>query len=213
LVWFLGKETGADEALTLRQLEHDSDRSVAIVAAALVEARLTESIQSRFHRHQSALDKLFHTSGPLGSFSAKIDLALLIGLVTKEAHCELVTLKKVRNAFAHDLSIQDFNSQRIRDLCMNLECFERYFIDHSEMHSPEELQRKFTEDFESYEKARAEGREPPKAPDAGFRLITPGFTELAKQPRHKYLFTAQMFSGYFNYLDRRLPGLLEPPAF
>ena len=44
-------------------------------------------------------------------FSNKIDLAFLLGLLTKEAHRDLKTMKDIRNKFAHNLEVKDFQSQ------------------------------------------------------------------------------------------------------
>ena len=65
-------------------------------------------------------ERLFLPSGPLGSFSAKIDLAYISGLITKSAHSDLVRVKEIRNAFAHNLEIKDFQSNKIRDNVKNL---------------------------------------------------------------------------------------------
>ncbi len=38
-------------------------------------------------------------------------------------------MKNVRNGFAHDLTIQDFNTQSIKDQCKNLKLLETYVED------------------------------------------------------------------------------------
>lgn len=101
--------------------ETQSDRAAVIVCAALLEDGLTRAIQSTLHRDKAVLEKLFRPSGPLGSFSAKIDLAFAMGLYSKEIHKDLVTIKNIRNEFAHGLTTKNLGSQKVRDLCDNIE--------------------------------------------------------------------------------------------
>lgn len=109
-----------DEYLAIQEIqETKSDRATAIVAAAIVEERLTAAIKSKLHRDKTIVNHIFRTSGPLGSFSAKIDLGFLIGLYSKEAHSDFEIIKDVRNEFAHRVHAISFSSPRIYDLCKN----------------------------------------------------------------------------------------------
>jgi DNA-binding MltR family transcriptional regulator len=125
--WFSDPE----EKKVLDQIEKDSDRAAAIVIAVIIERRLTQQIEARLHKHPKIHKQLFRTSGPLGSFSAKIDLAHILGILSAEAHRDLVTTKDIRNAFAHYLDITNFKSQRIRDLCFNLKLVEKHVVEGS----------------------------------------------------------------------------------
>jgi DNA-binding MltR family transcriptional regulator len=104
-----------------------SDRAVAIIAGSLVEARLREALEIRFQRDQKIEAEMFRSSGPLGSFSAKIKLAFLMRALTPEAYKELDRLKDIRNQFAHHLDIKDFQSQKISGLCANFSLIEKHF--------------------------------------------------------------------------------------
>jgi DNA-binding MltR family transcriptional regulator len=101
-------------------IENSSDRAAAIVAAAFLEDHLAIALKRHFHQDEKILNETFRSSGPLGSFSAKINMAFLVGLCSKEACKELHTIKDIRNEFAHKGLTRDFNSQRVRDLANNL---------------------------------------------------------------------------------------------
>jgi hypothetical protein len=85
----------------LKELDDGGDRAAAIVAATLVEEHLTVALECYLHRHPKVTKELFKISGPLGSFGAKIDLALLVGMFGHASYKELNTIKDLRNQFAH----------------------------------------------------------------------------------------------------------------
>jgi hypothetical protein len=111
----------------LKELDEGGDRAAAIVAAALVEEHLTTALESYLHQHPKVTKGLFRISGPLGSFGAKIDLALLVGMFGPASHKELDTIKDIRNLFAHNLRLKGFATQRIKDLVSNLNRYESRF--------------------------------------------------------------------------------------
>jgi hypothetical protein len=121
---FTTSHHSADEKQVLcdafADIDRSEDRAAAIVAAAFLEDHLAIALKTRLHQDEKILNDIFRSSGPLGSFSAKIDLAFLIGLCSREAHKELHTIKDIRNEFAHRGLTRDFNSQRVRDLANNL---------------------------------------------------------------------------------------------
>lgn len=111
-----------EQAAAINDIDGASDRAAAIIAGSLVETRLTEAIKLHLLKIKSeTIEKsLFRPSGPLGTFSTKIDLAFLMGILTERAYKELVTIKDVRNKFAHHIDIVDFRSHHIMDKCVNL---------------------------------------------------------------------------------------------
>jgi hypothetical protein len=121
---FLATSLSADEKEALSdafsEIDRSDDRAAAIVAAAFLDDHLTIALKTRLHQDEEILKDFFRPSGPLGSFSAKIDLAFLIGLCSRETCKELHTIRDIRNAFAHKGLTRDFNSQRVRDLANNL---------------------------------------------------------------------------------------------
>jgi DNA-binding MltR family transcriptional regulator len=92
----------------------------------MIENRLHRAMLAKFRRDAPTEAKLFRPSGPLGSFSVKIDLAFLLGMIGPEARDDLVILKDIRNRFAHDLNVKDFLSRAIKDKAANFTLLESY---------------------------------------------------------------------------------------
>lgn len=121
--WFV--ET-IEEQQAIEEMEATSDRAAAIVIASLVEDRLTSALQAAMADAPSIKSDLFRSSGPLGSFAAKGDLALLVGLLTEDAHKDLNTMRRIRNVFAHELKPTQFDTNdQIRQLAQNFVLIER----------------------------------------------------------------------------------------
>jgi hypothetical protein len=117
-----------DEATAIEQLYDTSvsDRAVAIIAATLLEDRLTRTLKARFNENKKITDELFKVSGPLGYFGTKINVGFLVGLYGEPFRRELETIKDIRNAFAHSLQVRDFKTDKIRGLINNLKILEQY---------------------------------------------------------------------------------------
>lgn len=79
-----------EEREAIHDLHTASDRAAAILGGTLLENRLEMAIQLRMAEDKEVLTQLFRTSGPLGSFSAKIDLGYLMKMYGKEARHDLV---------------------------------------------------------------------------------------------------------------------------
>lgn len=115
-----------NERQVIEGLAHDTDRAAAIIAGSIVDVRLTAAIRHRFRRDVKIEGELFRSSGALGSFNAKIDIAYLMGIFSRAAHADAHLIRDIRNSFAHDLSIKDFKSASIRDRSMNLKLIETH---------------------------------------------------------------------------------------
>ena len=71
------------------------------------------------------MDQIFGPNSALGSFSAKINLGYLMGLYSRDAYRELDCIRTIRNDFAHELHINSFDIETIKDRCANLRIWER----------------------------------------------------------------------------------------
>ena len=58
--------------------------------------------------------------GPLATFNAKIELAYLVKIVTKECRRQLHLIRRIRNKFAHTLEPITFEDAQIKDMCGHL---------------------------------------------------------------------------------------------
>lgn len=162
-----------DEVDSIKELYAGSDRGAAIIAATVVEVRLTDAIKERFVRDVGIENGMFRSSGPLGSFSAKIKLSRLLGICSEEAYRDLENMKNIRNRFAHYLDVQDFEAQRIRDLCKNFRMIDKCVWE-------------------------AQTGELPNPFGMNSIMGIEGRDEKFKSAKWRYLITAMLFSGSLN---------------
>ncbi|MGZ3236382.1 MAG: hypothetical protein ACXWIN_00225 [Burkholderiaceae bacterium] len=88
-------------------------RELAIVTAAVLDVALAELLALRLANHEKEVEEFLGLNGdgraPAGSFGARIQLGLLVGLLTQEDAAALRIIKEIRNLFAHRVRI-DFLS-------------------------------------------------------------------------------------------------------
>ena len=86
----------------LDALRTDTDLSVAIVGAALLESTLERVvIQQLKVSDPKLIEQLFENRGALSDFSSKITIAVAFGVISAADGAHLHTVRHVRNAFAH----------------------------------------------------------------------------------------------------------------
>lgn len=99
------------------EIKSTSDRACAIVCAALLDDMLQKILLSFLCKDSNTQDnKLFSQNGPLSTFSSKITLSYRLGLISKSEHDNLNLIRKIRNSFAHDLSINSFECNNCKEL-------------------------------------------------------------------------------------------------
>ena len=98
-------------------------RELAIVAAAVVDAALAEIIHARLRDDAKECEDFLGVSGnsrsPCASLGARIQLAYLIGVITKDDATILKYIKNIRNAFAHRVNA-DFHTKDVLPLITGL---------------------------------------------------------------------------------------------
>jgi hypothetical protein len=102
--------------IILPDAEKQPDRSMAIVFVAVIDDHLTRAIEAKLVDHKKAKERLFTGLGPLATFSARIDLGILLGFYKDDFAKVLHGLRKIRNAFAHDMRPLTFESPEIRGM-------------------------------------------------------------------------------------------------
>jgi hypothetical protein len=70
--------------LFLNQLDKESDRGCALVAAGYLEDQLKKVLQARMVKHTGPAEEIFEGHEALATFSAKIKVAYLLGIVSHE---------------------------------------------------------------------------------------------------------------------------------
>src|ERR1035438_10184467 len=101
-------------------LNVETNRGVALVCAAYVEEELKSLLEKTFVDDPKTVKRLFEYSGPLGTFSSKIDLAFITGSIGADAHRGLHLIRKIRNSFAHYHKGRSFSDQDIASQCGEL---------------------------------------------------------------------------------------------
>lgn len=111
--------TTADQWLETihREFNRESDRAAAIVVAAMLDEALTLLLQKRLLAPRSrTADILNGERAPLHSFSAKIDAAHQLGLISGYMARDLHLMRKIRNEFAHQSLELNFGPRSLRSL-------------------------------------------------------------------------------------------------
>ena len=84
-------------------------RELAMVSAAVLDAALAELLTLRLMDESKEIEDFLGLNGdgraPAGSFGARIQLGLLLGILTPNDAAILRTIKDIRNQFAHRVKI------------------------------------------------------------------------------------------------------------
>jgi DNA-binding MltR family transcriptional regulator len=167
--------TSSEDMAVLDEINRGaSDRALGIIAASLVEIHLTKLLKQAFIEEtrtggkETIEDRMFQSSGPFGSFSAKIRMAYLMGIISEEFFKNLEIMREIRNRFAHYTEMGSFEIQEISSRCFNFTLVDKYISDQN---------------------AGLHGH-----PSALFLYEKPGAESLLKRPKERYVFSAQIFS-------------------
>jgi len=179
MVWAFLSESREE---IIAEIEDQTDRAAALVAFAFLEDRLTETLIAKMkNRDSEIVSRMFKGIGPLGTFAAKNDLAFSLGLYPKSVHRELITIKDIRNKFAHAAERVTFESQAIKALCMNLSLPPTY---QKSQISVAALKRLFDDDF-----------------DAWLRVLFAALLEDADTVRGRYIAKIRLFYLLFGAIN------------
>lgn len=111
----------ADETFEFRHtLNHESDRGCALMAASYLDEQLKLLLEENLVENKKIADGLFDFNGAIGTFSSRIDMSYMMGLLPESVRKDLHLIRKIRNEFAHNPQPMDFDTQKLNDLCMNL---------------------------------------------------------------------------------------------
>lgn len=103
-----------------RELTNETDRGVALYAAAHLDERLAKLLRAFLVQDEAVAEPLFKGIGAFASFSARIDTAYLLGLVPASVRRELHLVRKIRNGFAHEAKPLRFSDDPIAARCREL---------------------------------------------------------------------------------------------
>jgi DNA-binding MltR family transcriptional regulator len=97
----------------------ESDRGAAVLAGSYVENYLATLLKAWMENTDKA-DQLFDSSGPLSSFSQRIEIAYAFGIIYLHDYKDLQNIRKIRNYFAHHPKEASFNNSPVREWVANL---------------------------------------------------------------------------------------------
>lgn len=99
----------------MESLDSESDRAVALIAAAHIETALRSMLRSTMVDSNGVAERLFDSpTAPLGTFSSNIAIAYGLGYIGPNTLKTLDSIREVRNAFAHFRRAMSFEDPEIR---------------------------------------------------------------------------------------------------
>jgi DNA-binding MltR family transcriptional regulator len=118
----LAPETLSSDAQHLFTLLNEgTDVSVVVVAVSFIDACLASLLGKRLRKGSSTVIQMLDpTSGPIGSFSARANLAYALTLIDKPIHHDLGVLAELRNVTAHHHFELTFSSPDVIKHCERL---------------------------------------------------------------------------------------------
>jgi hypothetical protein len=89
----------------LLEFKKESDRAAVILTAAMLDEALKDLLEAFLVPCPSSEDKLFDgASAPMSSFSSRIECAYRLGLISRDFSRCIHIVRRIRNAFAHDVA-------------------------------------------------------------------------------------------------------------
>jgi hypothetical protein len=98
-------------------LRVEGDRTLAIIAAVLVENALENLLEEGWHRSEAHDVGDRKLRGPSGNFASKIKDCFALGLIGPVTRDELDSIREIRNAFAHTGRLIGFHTKEVADAC------------------------------------------------------------------------------------------------
>jgi mannitol operon repressor len=103
----------------LNELNKETERGAALVVGAVFDDILFGIIKSYLLQNKGTESLLESYNAPFGTFSSKIAACFGLGLITEPEYKELEFIRKIRNEFAHKVSI-NFDDRKIIGYCSSL---------------------------------------------------------------------------------------------
>lgn len=103
-----------------RAWDDETDRGLALVMAAYFDDLLDDLLRRSLIDDSGVAERLLGVDRPLSAFSAKIELAYGLGMITQQLYKSLHQIREIRNHFAHAGEARDFNDTGIKDRCDTL---------------------------------------------------------------------------------------------
>ncbi|MFI3157190.1 MAG: MltR family transcriptional regulator [Methylococcaceae bacterium] len=100
--------------------KHDNDREIVIVGCAYIESLIKDILEATFiDDHKEVKQLLSDSTGSLSSLVPRSRLLYLLGVIPELVYKDILTIGKIRNLFAHNVSMS-FDDNAVCQLCRNL---------------------------------------------------------------------------------------------
>ena len=86
------------------EFKNESDRAAVILGAAKIDSLLAQLLDRYLLPSLSSKDELLEGDSPLATFSARINVAYRLGLITADFAKSLHLFRRIRNSFAHEVT-------------------------------------------------------------------------------------------------------------
>jgi DNA-binding MltR family transcriptional regulator len=101
--------------------ESADDRTCVLVLSSNLDNRLRELLKAYFISTTKTREKkIFEGTGPLSTFSARINVSYLCGLLSEAEQHDLDVIRDIRNDFAHEEEHVDFATESVVSRCFSL---------------------------------------------------------------------------------------------
>lgn len=119
--FFLSEHAKHFDDFFSNEIEKESDRAVAVIAAALFDEVLLNLIKVRLVPNSSSSDELFDgPNAPFSTLSSKISGAYRVGSISRKMARDIHIIRKIRNQFAHNLTGCTFEDGAVRSRVIEL---------------------------------------------------------------------------------------------
>jgi mannitol operon repressor len=103
----------------LDHLNAESERGQVLISAAMIDDLLLRTLTAFLIQGESADRLLSGFNAPLGTLSARIEMAAALGLINDTERHDATMIRKIRNEFAHTLQAS-FDMDSIKSRCAAL---------------------------------------------------------------------------------------------
>jgi DNA-binding MltR family transcriptional regulator len=108
-------------AVLISEFEKESDRAAVILTASLFDNALAQLIAVSLVASPSSTDELLYgANAPLSTFSARINLAYRVGLISRKFCRDLHLVRSIRNSFAHNVHGCGFDESSVKSRVLEL---------------------------------------------------------------------------------------------
>jgi DNA-binding MltR family transcriptional regulator len=114
-----GKQIVTDRFVA--EMHGKSDRAVAILGAALLDTHMAQLLRGFMIEGDREVDNLLREGSVLGSLSARISVAYVLGLISPLERADLVTIQRIRELFASELEDYSFRQEPVLSWCEGLQ--------------------------------------------------------------------------------------------